>query len=64
VYDEYGRQVYEQKNYDSYIKNNTIVEGVHSIGTMDLKKGKYFYSFYYEGKSKMVYYSGEFWVER
>jgi len=64
VYDETGRQVYEQKNYDSFIKNNSVVRGVHALGTEDLATGNYFYSFYYKGKSKIVHYSGTFAIKK
>jgi len=63
VYDENGEKVYEQKNYDSYIKNKNVVEGAHSLHAISLQKGSYHYSFFYKGKSKMVHYSGEFWVD-
>jgi len=62
IYDAQGVIVYDQKNYDTYKKDNVIVKGVHSISATDLDKGTYYYSFYYKGKSKMVHYSGRFWV--
>ncbi|MCL2246164.1 MAG: gliding motility-associated C-terminal domain-containing protein [Lentimicrobiaceae bacterium] len=62
VYNDMGKMVYEQKNYDSYIKNNVIVEGVHSLSVTILDAGVYFYSFYYKGKNKRVHYNGVFWV--
>jgi len=64
IYDETGEKVYEQKNYDSYIKNGIIIEGIHSVGIKDLQKGDYYYSFYYKGKSKMVHYNGVFRNEK
>jgi len=63
VYKENGEIVYEQKNYDTYKKNNVIVEGTYSLSVMDLDEGMYYYSFYYKGKSKMVHYSGDVWVD-
>jgi len=63
IYNENGKMVYEQKNYDTYIKNNIIVEGAYSLGATDLQEGVYYYSFYYKGKNKMVHYSGKFEVE-
>jgi PKD repeat protein len=64
VYDKTGKQIYEQKNYDTYIKNKNIVEGSYALSVTDLESGEYNYSFFYKGESKMVHYSGNFWVER
>ena len=63
IYNAKGEKIYEQKNYDTYIKNNIIVKGNSSIGATDLASGIYYYSFYYKGKNKMVHYSGSIWVE-
>jgi len=63
VYNEKGEIVYDQKNYDSYIKNNKVVKGSNWLSVTDLQQGTYFYSFYYKGNSKMVHYSGEFRVD-
>jgi len=63
VYNEKGEKVYEQKNYDSYIKDRNTVEGNHSLKVVDLQKGAYYYSFFYKGKNKRVHYNGEFWVD-
>jgi PKD repeat protein len=62
IYNESGVNVYEQKNYDTYKKDGIIVEGIYSFPVEGLLKGIYYYSFYYKGKSKMVHYSGTFWV--
>ena len=62
IYNENGEIVYEQKNYDTYKKDGVIVEGIYSFPVEDLSEGIYYYSFYYKGKSKMVHYSGTFWV--
>jgi len=58
VYNAQGETVYEQKNYDSYIKNHMVVEGFHALRATDLEVGIYYYSFYYKGKNKMVHYAG------
>jgi len=62
VYNEFGAKVYEQNNYDSYIKNNTAIEGNHTLRAEVLPEGKFYYSFFYQGKNKIVHYSGEFFV--
>jgi PKD repeat protein len=62
VYNDLGEKIFEQKNYDSYIKNNMVVSADRPLGADDLSEGKYYFSFFYKGKSKMVHYNGEFFV--
>jgi len=62
IYNEKGEIKYEQKNYDSYKKNDIVVEGIHVLNANSLDEGSYYYSFYYKGRNKMVHYNGEFRV--
>jgi PKD repeat protein len=62
IYNDIGEIIYEQKNYDSYIKNNVVVKGKQWLSADYLPEGTYYYSFYYKGKNKMVHYKGEFVV--
>ena len=62
IYNEDGANVYEKKNYDTYKKDGVIVEGINVFPIEGLSEGIYYYSFYYQGKSKMVHYSGTFLI--
>jgi hypothetical protein len=62
VYNNFGDKVFEKNNYDSYLKKNTVIKGNHWLSADDLPEGKYYFSFFYKGKSKMVHYKGEFYV--
>ena len=63
IYNAKGKLVYEQQNYDTYIKNNVIMQGFHAFNANGFPEGTYYYSFYYKGKSKMVYYGGEVFID-
>ncbi|MCL1850831.1 MAG: hypothetical protein FWF70_05455 [Bacteroidetes bacterium] len=62
IYDKNGKQVYEQQNYDTYVRNNIVIKGARAFCAADFTAGAYYYSFYYKGKNKMVHYSGEVWI--
>jgi len=64
VYDRWGKKVYDEENYDTYMKDEQIYVGTKFFDGSKLQDGQYYFSFNYKGKVKSVKYSGSLLIIR
>lgn len=64
VYDRWGKKVYDEENYDTYMKDEQIYPGTKVFDGNKLQDGQYYFSFNYKGKVKSVKYSGSLLIIR
>lgn len=65
IYDRWGREVYHQKNYQTYMRDDQVFNTSEGFG-MDpkLNEGTFFYSFNYKGMVKTVNFHGTITIIR
>lgn len=64
IYDRWGKKVYDEENYDTYMKDEQIYPGNKVFDGTKLQDGQYYFSFNYKGKVKYVKYSGSLLIIR
>jgi gliding motility-associated-like protein len=64
IYDRWGKKVYDEENYDTYMKDDQIYPGSKVFDGNKLQDGQYYFSFNYKGKVKSVKYSGSLLIVR
>jgi len=64
IYDRWGKKVYDEENYDTYMKDDQIFPGNKVFDGDKLQDGQYYFSFNYKGKIKTVNYSGSLLIVR
>ncbi len=64
IYDRWGKKVYDEENYDTYMKDEQIYVGSKVFDAHKLQDGQYYFSFNYKGKVKSVKYSGSLLIIR
>lgn len=58
IVDRWGKTVFDQQNYQTYMKDEQIYNAEDGFGMGDLSAGVYFYTFFYEGSVRTVRFSG------
>ncbi|MBP5649864.1 MAG: VCBS repeat-containing protein [Bacteroidales bacterium] len=53
VYDRWGKKVYDRENYQTYMKDDMLYNVSEGFGAENLSDGVYYYTFYYEGYSRI-----------
>ena len=64
ISDRWGKVVWSQKNYQTYMKDEQIYNPESGFGTKDISDGVYYYTFYYEGMVRTVKFNGSITVIR
>ena len=66
IYDRWGKKVYEQKNYQTFMREGSdVIENAgEGFGAEKLSDGVYYYTFHYEGYTKAVDYHGTLTIIR
>lgn len=62
IVDRWGKTVFNQENYQTYMKDEQIYNADSGFGTGDLSAGVYYYTFFYEGAVRTVRFSGSITV--
>ena len=62
IVDRWGKTVFDQQNYQTYMKDGQIYNAEDGFGTGDLSAGVYYYTFYYEGAVRIIKYNGSITV--
>lgn len=58
IVDRWGKTVFDQKNYQTYMKDDIVYNAESGFGMGNLSEGVYFYTFYYEGKVRTIQFNG------
>lgn len=64
IYDRWGKKIYDEENYDTYMKDDQIYPGNKVFDGSKLQDGQYYFSFNYKGKVKSTNYSGSLLIIR
>ena len=65
VYDRWGREVFHQKNYQTYMRDDKVFNTSEGFGTdPKLNEGVFFYNFNYNGMVKTVNFHGSITIIR
>ena len=64
ITDRWGKAVWSQKNYQTYMKDEQIYNAESGFGMGDISDGVYYYTFYYEGMVRTVKFNGSITVIR
>ena len=62
IVDRWGKTVFNQVNYQTYMREEQIYNAESGFGTGDLSAGVYYYTFYYEGVVRTLRFSGSITV--
>lgn len=64
ITDRWGKTVWNQKNYQTYMKDEQIYNAESGFGTKDISDGVYYFTFYYEGLVRTIKFNGSITVIR
>lgn len=64
ITDRWGKAVWSQKNYQTYMKDEQIYNAESGFGMGNISDGVYYYTFYYEGAVRTVKFNGSITVIR
>lgn len=64
ITDRWGKAVWNQNNYQTYMKDDIIYNAESGFGTRDISDGVYYYTFYYEGVVRTLRFNGSITVIR
>ena len=64
ITDRWGKTVWNQKNYQTYMKDEQIYNAESGFGMGNISDGVYYYTFYYEGMVRTVKFNGSITVIR
>lgn len=64
IYNRWGKEVYDVKNYDTYALNGVIYPGQNYFDGNGLSEGTYFYTFEFHGKERTFYWNGTITILR
>lgn len=65
IFDRWGREVFRQENYQTYMRDGQVYNAASGFGNdPSLPDGVYYYTFYYQGIVKVVKYHGSITVIR
>ena len=58
IADRWGKKVFDQTNYQTYMKDDIVYNAESGFGLGNLSEGVYFYTFYYEGAVRTLRFNG------
>lgn len=64
IADRWGKKVFEQTNYQTYMKDDIVYNAESGFGMGNLSEGVYFYTFYYEGAVRTLQFNGTITIFR
>lgn len=64
IVDRWGKTVFNQKNYQTYMKDDYVYNTESGFGMGNLSEGVYYYTFYYEGKVRTLQFNGTITIIR
>ena len=64
IVDRWGKTVFDQKNYQTYMKDDIVYNAESGFGMGNLSEGVYFYTFYYEGAVRTLQFNGTITIIR
>lgn len=62
IVDRWGKTVFDQQNYQTYMKDDQIYNAELGFGTGNISDGVYFYTFFYEGAVRTIKFNGSITV--
>jgi gliding motility-associated-like protein len=62
IVDRWGKTVFSQENYQTYMKDEQIYNAESGFGMGDIADGVYYYTFYYEGAVRTIRFNGSITV--
>ena len=64
IVDRWGKVVFNQQNYQTYMKDEQIYNAESGFGMGNISDGVYYYTFYYEGAVRIIKFNGSITVIR
>ena len=64
IVDRWGKTVFNQENYQTYMKDEQIYNAESGFGMGDIADGVYYYTFFYEGAVRTIRFNGSITVIR
>ena len=58
IADRWGRVVFQQQNYQTYMKDEQVYNSESGFGASDLAEGVYYYTFFYESVVQTIKFNG------
>lgn len=58
ITDRWGKAVWNQKNYQTYMKDGIVYNAENGFGMGDFSGGVYYFTFYYEGMVRTIKFNG------
>lgn len=62
IVDRWGKVVWDEKNYQTYMKDGMVYNADKGFGIGDVIEGVYYYTFYYEGAVRTIQFNGSITV--